>query len=520
MVTRRATFAAATTTASTTPVPRRRRTPSRVNSLGAVVVSGVALTLTFLFAGFGWSRETIALCAGGLLLLGIVRWPRESLFGLIGWLAALGWIRRMVTMFSPRGEFDPLLLLAPAAWLALVVLALRRGAHREQTLLSQAVLVLSVLIVGGMVNPLQNHVAAGVIGGAFVLVPVLAFWVGKAFLDDETFTVLVHMLIVMAAAAAAYGLVQTLVGFPHWDQLWIDQLGYAALTVRGVVRPFSSFASHAEYGLFLGIGLATCFASIRRLRALLWGVPVASLLATAAVYQSGRAVILLSLMAVAAAAAARRGFSIRGGTVGAIAMVGILLVAVGRYAPADLSLIPGGELLEHQIRGFSDPLNPESSSLGVHLDMVTSGIWQCFEHPLGVGMGEITAAGQKFGRQQGSTEADLSNVSVALGIPGLLAYVVVVGITFTSAYRIARVRRDTLALTALGILVMTLFQWLNDGHYLLSPLAWLMIGWIERERIDERALAAIAAARSRARSTRRVDPVRAARGRPLSEGAS
>jgi hypothetical protein len=43
-------------------------------------------------------------------------------------------------------------------------------------------------------------------------------------------------------------------------------------------------------------------------------------------------------------------------------------------------------------------------------------------------------------------------------------------------------RRDALSAAVLGVLIVCLGSWLNGGYYALSPLVWLLIGWIARER--------------------------------------
>jgi hypothetical protein len=47
-------------------------------------------------------------------------------------------------------------------------------------------------------------------------------------------------------------------------------------------------------------------------------------------------------------------------------------------------------------------------------------------------------------------------------------------------YRLAVRRRDTLALAALGLLVVMLFQWLNGDLYSVAWLVWLSLGWVDR----------------------------------------
>jgi hypothetical protein len=79
-----------------------------------------------------------------------------------------------------------------------------------------------------------------------------------------------------------------------------------------------------------------------------------------------------------------------------------------------------------------------------------------------------------------STEVDPSNVAVALGFPGLIAYVAALGLGLARAYKVARLRNDALAFIALGTLAATLFQWFNGGFYLVAFLSWLALGWVDR----------------------------------------
>ena len=66
-----------------------------------------------------------------------------------------------------------------------------------------------------------------------------------------------------------------------------------------------------------------------------------------------------------------------------------------------------------------------------------------------------------------------------MGLPGLLAYTVVFVVGFRRAYRRAR-SSEPLAAAALGVLVVTLFQWLNGGQYAVALLPWLILGWLDR----------------------------------------
>jgi O-antigen ligase len=68
---------------------------------------------------------------------------------------------------------------------------------------------------------------------------------------------------------------------------------------------------------------------------------------------------------------------------------------------------------------------------------------------------------------------------VALGIPGLIAYAVILVAGLRRMYRLARSRRDPLAVVALGIVVVTTLQWFNGGQYAVAFLPWLAFGWAD-----------------------------------------
>jgi hypothetical protein len=145
-------------------------------------------------------------------------------------------------------------------------------------------------------------------------------------------------------------------------------------------------------------------------------------------------------------------------------------------------------LVGHQVQGFRNPLNPEASTLGLHLDEIVTGVRSAFSHPLGLGLSAITIAGQKLGATVAvPTEADISNAGVALGLPGLLVYVVVLALALWRLYGVAVTRGDTLALIALATAFVLLLQWLNGGLYAVAWIPWLFMGWADRREPAARA---------------------------------
>jgi hypothetical protein len=115
-----------------------------------------------------------------------------------------------------------------------------------------------------------------------------------------------------------------------------------------------------------------------------------------------------------------------------------------------------------------------------HVILVGQGLMTAVQNPVGLGIGVVTLAGSKFGGPHVGTEADLSNVAVALGPLGVVTFVAVLLLGLTKAYRKASQTHAPLALAALGMLVATGNHWLNGGMYAIAWLPWLALGWLDR----------------------------------------
>lgn len=427
------------------------------------------------------SRARLAMAGAGLAaVVGIgARAPRALLYGLVVWLAALGFVRRLASQVSIAPQSDPLLLVEAAAVSILVLTAVGRGAFVGLTRLAKAVLVLSALVVLGALNPLGSSLSANFGSLFLLLIPMLAFWVGRTT-DDNALRRVLLVVAVVSVFAAIYGLMQTFSGFPSWDAQWIGSSGFSALNVGGTIRAFGPFASSAEYAGYLGIGLAVWLAfGLRVLRSPLTLAAVV-LLGIAIFYESSRGAVFGTVFTVAlmAAAALRLPVAVSA-AFGAAALLAVPVV-VKSVAPQTTGTGKTAALVSHQIQGLSSPLNSQQSTFGAHLSLVEQGVRSAFHEPVGRGIGLITVAGSKYGSQSFSTEADPSNAAVALGIPGLAAYLAVVVGGFVKAYSVAARRRDALSIAALAVIVVPLMQWLNGGEYAVAFLVWLVLGWIDR----------------------------------------
>jgi hypothetical protein len=342
--------------------------------------------------------------------------------------------------------------------------------------------LLSLVVVVEAFNPLQGGITVGLGGVLLILVPMLAFWVGRSLLDARTLTRLLRLVAGLALAAATYGIVQVSIGFPPWDTKWINQVqqNYHALNVGGVVRAFGSFSSTQEYAAFLGIGVVAWLAFGLTSRYLPIALVCAVFIGWALVLDSSRGVVVLTVIALGVMIAVRAGLRPAGTIVGGLVAYAILTFVASHLATHASVQGSNSILLAHQFNGIANPLNSKDSTLGFHFSELTAGIKSAFTLPIGHGTGSITVAASKFSGTGANTDVDPSNAGAGLGLPGLILYFVVLIRGIVTSYRVAKRRPDPLSLAVLGLLIVTLFQWLNGGLYSVNWLVWLCLGWVDQ----------------------------------------
>ncbi len=433
-------------------------------------------------------RLAAAGCLGICAIVAATQWPRAAAVTTVALLPYLAFGRRLLLEFTPWKSTDPLLLVAPAvAFVILVrVVAIERrplGSDR----ISRLMVFLVVLSFIEAFNPRGGGLSAGLAALLFTVVPLIWFFVGREVGTRGAVEILLGCLVVSACLVATYGLIQIWDGFPAWDRLWLSQSSYTALDVKGVTRAFATFSSAAEYGSFLAIGIVVAFAfAVDRRPYLLPAVP---LLAIALFYESSRGIIVTTVVAVLVVLAARTG-SLRRATLALIILLAAVLLGVtlARGSIQNASTSSNG-LVAHQTSGLLHPLDQNKSTLPVHLALLENGFKRGIFDPIGYGIASTTLAGSRLGApESASTEVDLSNVFVADGTLGGLAYAAVLVLVLMAALRHAVATRDAASLAVLGILVANFGQWLNGGFYAVSALIWFSIGFLvaaERRRVGE-----------------------------------
>lgn len=426
--------------------------------------------------------------------------PKTMLLGLPVWMALLGLVRRL----TPGGgnitlSGDPVLLIGPIILLLLFGISVSRGGLQERTRFANAVGALGIIAFVEAFNPKQGSFLTGLGGLLFILVPMLAFWVGRQFLDEDTALFMVWTIAILALASAAYGLVQQFHGLPSWDQRWISSKGYAALNLgNNVIRAFGFASSAEEYAAFLTVGLVAWLALAKKGTRLFWPLHLAAtaMVATALWFESERTAVFLAALAVGVMVAARlrlRPWGVFAGGAGAI----VLLIFLGGHLGSTGGSGATDVLSTHVLKGVSSPFSAGSSLPG-HIRATRIGIEQAFKDPLGHGTGSGTLASSRYNSHTHTvgTEYDPGNIGIEFGILGLFLYLAIAWYAVKTSYRAAVLGRDVVGLFGIGMLMATLFQWTNGDLYSVCWLIWLFLGYLDMRLVrleQEASLATVAA---------------------------
>lgn len=436
-------------------------------------------------------RLLVALVLGGALVVVAVRHPRAAIILTLGFLVTLALIRRLLIPLSGWTSYDPLLLVAPLISVVLLIRALIKK-HRLLATdgVSKLITTLAVVILLQTLNPAVGGPLAGLAGLLFLGAPLLWFFVGREIADRHTVWALQWVIILAAVGAAIYGLAQAELGFPAWDAAWLQTAGYTSLHVLGGIRPFGPFSSSAEFATYVAVGLVLALAmAVNRRWVALVAIP---LLAAALFLDSSRTLVIMATMAAIILGALRLGKWLGKAPVALAALVVAVALLIGATRIVGPSLEASAAsahspLLAHQLGGLLHPLDPNQSTLGLHVQAALDGLRFSLSNPLGLGTAVTNSAGDTLGSPGLPTELDVVDALVALGLLGGILFLAVVVAVFRQVI-LMYLRRD--GITGIGVLavfVVTLGQWLNGGHYAVAPLVWLLAGWVVAETTRDRA---------------------------------
>lgn len=461
--------------------PRRAAVAQSV----VVVVGFVGVGLAFAAATTGpWRlldiRWAVALLGLGLMAaLALVdfKFP-VALF--VAYSILVGWLRREL----PGGSsgLDPLLLILPICTVVLGAVAVRRGATRDRTRMTNLVLALVVLSAFGAFNPLQGSLVVGLVGVAFFGVPMLWFFVGRQLLSDE------DLLFVMKAAAwvalvpGIYGIAQSRGWLTAADARFFAEEALPSAFFAGQPRPIGTMASTGEFSRFAMVAamlwlVAALFARRVGGATRLAALGVFGLMVWAALLTGVRVSLLTALVAAGLMVLAVLDLTgLQRLVVAGLLLVGLFgaLQVVGRFETDN-------ELLGRQLN-LSDPLDPQSATVSKRIDLAIRAAEDLPTYPLGRGTGITTPAASRFGGRAVSTETDVGDVATSWGVPGLVAYSWFYLVAIGAAFSAARRDRTRLSMAVLVVIGVGMSQWINGGLYSVVPLVWLSLGWLDARR--------------------------------------
>jgi hypothetical protein len=406
--------------------------------------------------------------------------PRAAIVTILLVLPFLALARRLLILFDGWHRTDPLLLVTPFAAVLLLQTGRRLGT-RPGTVSKLVLGVLGLSLIESA-NPLGGSLRSGIVGLLFVAAPLLWFFVGRNIGDRRLVRTVVAGTIAVALPIAFYGLSQTINGLNSWDAAWVGSNGYGALQVGDLLRGFGTFSSAAEYATYLGIAfIAVVALAFHRRIAPLLALP---LLGYAIFLESSRGIVVI-LVGVTILLAGIRTRRLAASVAVMVVVVSGLWWAYKAYAPtlATKAAQSGNALVIHQVGGLTHPLDQHQSTLGSHWSLLVNGFRSGLSHPLGLGTGATNIAGARFGGVAAGTEVDVSNEFVSLGLLGGFMYLAIVFASLRHGLALYARRSDAIVFAVLGILLVTLGQWLNGGYYAVAPLLWFLIGWVEREHM-------------------------------------
>jgi hypothetical protein len=442
-------------------------------------------------------------------------WMSDQTVGIVAtfiFLILLGDIRRIVDMMAPATSgLDLLLVVGPLIAVMKAVPLFFRMKLLDP--ISKAILVLMAMMFLEMFNPRQGSLLVGITGGMFFIVPILWFWIGRAFATERmAFVVIYRTFLPLGLLAGLLGVAQAYIGFLPWEENWALRLGGIAL-INGRIRPFGFSTSVVEFAftvLLASVAIIAGTFSGRKAYILLLPILIA-----ATVMAGSRGAIVHLLFAGAMIWAVRgRGarnwlprfiFALVIGA-GLIFFSAKTATESGDTGPS-IKMNTGQVGAAHVAAGLSNPLEAKSSTAGLHWQIFVLGIVKGFRYPIGTGIGAITLGAGKFlpgGATTGSSEVDISDVFITMGFFGGFLYLAIIVMIFRFAIVYARHGPPIISFAFVGILSAMFGSWFALGNYSIGPLVWFCIGALVRRESILRAAPSYGAASVRSSPQRKL----------------
>lgn len=438
--------------------------------------TGILVALILL----GQVRLAVAFTATvGLVSLAMMQ-MRLALLAAFVFLIVLGDLRRLLIPVSGWSGLDPLLVVGPVFALIASGYTWASGRPSFDTPAAKWMLVLMAIMLIQVFNPRQGGLIVGVAGIMFQLIPLLWFWLGRAY-GRRAFlqTLLFRIVLGLSTLAMLFGLYQSLVGYLPYQLEWYHTAGYIALgTPETGLSPISFFASGTEHNIFVNLGLILLWTLVLfEHRWAWWPIPLffGALLLTGTRGPIAKGLVMMAgLWAILGPSL--KTWILRGALALAIAGGGLYLGLSVLTQHLDGAPKPIQVQIERQAAEFVHGSGShQGSSAANHLGMLLHGYRLGLENPLGHGLGAGTKAAKKFGHF-GTTETDLGDSFRSLGVPGGVVYHILVFVLIVTAFRFWQRSRRPLGMALLGFMGVAFLGWLKGGQYGVTPLLWFCLG--------------------------------------------
>lgn len=402
----------------------------------------------------------------------------------------LGFLRRFLpndSLLATSGiNLDPLLLVIPLTFV--ICLFISQISVIESKMLDWSLKGLFVISTLAIFNPRQGSILVGITGWIAYVIPFMFIYLGSKISNVE-FDKILNTLKILGLLICTYGFSQVIFGYNSWDQQWFDSVtlsGEYSVVAYGTNRPFGTFSSIGEYAQ--GIGMVAgivCFQYLNskiKFREFFFYMLI---FLTSASLTASRAALIITFM-IALAPLILKLTVDRTSKFIMPRFVSVALISAW-VLPWIVRLIPteflGGAatLIERQSAGLGGNSSGVTPAY-VHLTQTGEAFRESVSSIFGFGTGAISGAQRLNGSTRMNFESDIGNASYAFGIFGFIAMLIV----FYGLY--SAIVKNNLIQASLVILLLlpSVNNWFNPGHYGTVWIMWLLIGYLLSQNVQKK----------------------------------
>lgn len=402
----------------------------------------------------------------------------------------LGFLRRFLpsdSLLATSGiNLDPLLLVIPLTFV--ICLFISQISVIKSKILDWSLKGLFVISTLAIFNPRQGSILVGISGWIAYVIPFMFIYLGSKISNVE-FDKILSTLKILGLLICTYGFSQVIFGYNSWDQQWFDSVtlsGEYSVVAYGTNRPFGTFSSIGEYTQ--GIGMAAGVVSFQYLYSKIkfreFFFYMLIFLTSASLTASRAALIITFMIALSPLllkSKVDRTSKLIMPRFFSVALISAWIVPwIVRLIPTEF-LGGAATLIERQAAGLGGNSSGVTPAY-VHLTQTGEAFRESINSIFGFGTGAISGAQRLNGGTRINFESDIGNASYAFGIFGFIAMLVV----FYGLY--SAVINNNLNQASLVILLLlpSVNNWFNPGHYGTVWIMWLLIGYLLSQNVQKK----------------------------------